>query len=93
MEKSYIEEFRSILRRLKASSNCERYNSICTKPSNADEKRIWKLCEAFWHPDYEQRTSDIEKYEPNPNLDSTTAEKYLKELTQLLDKLGWNKES
>lgn len=93
MDKEQIQAFRDVLKRIYAKENSEKYRSICIKTCNEDEKQIWKLCKAFWHPDYEQRTSDIEKYEPNPNLDNATAKRYLKELTQLLDKLGWYKES
>ena len=89
MEKETIQAFRNTLKRIYAKENSERYNSILIKTLNEDEERIWKLCEAFWHPDYAHRTSDIEKYEPNPNLDNDTAKRYLKELNHLLDELGW----
>lgn len=93
MDKEQIQAFRDVLKRIYAKENSEKYRSICIKTCNEDEERVWKLFEAFWHPDYEHRTSDIEKYEPNPNLDNATAKRHLKELTQLLDKLGWYKES
>ena len=93
MKKELIQKFRNILKRIYAKENSGKYHSICAKTCNDDEERVWTLCEAFWHPDYAHRTTDIEKYEPNPNLDSATAKRYLKELTQLLDKLGWYKES
>lgn len=89
MEKELIQAFRDVLKRIYAKENSEKYHSICIKTCNEDEERIWKLCEAFWHPDYAYRKSDIEKYEPNPNLDNVTAKRYLKELNHLLDKLGW----
>ena len=89
MDWNTINEFRSILKRIYSPENSEKYRLICTKTCNEDEDRIWKLCEAFWHPEYKYRTSDIEKYEPNPNLDHITAKRYIKELNQLLDKLGW----
>lgn len=91
MEKSYIEDFRNILRRLKANSNCERYNSICTKPCNADEERIWALCQKFWPQLYSDRNIIIEKYVANDCYDERTAQKYLAEIHELLDKLGWEK--
>ena len=93
MEKDTIAAFRDILRRIYLKENSEKYQLICTKVCNADEERIWQLCKAFWHPKYSYRTFDIEKYEPNPNLDDITAKRYIKELTQLLDKLGWHTES
>ena len=89
MEKEVIQAFRNTLKRIYAKENSERYHSICVKTCNDDEERIWKLCEAFWHPEYSCRTSDIEKYKPNPNLDNITAQRYIGELTYLLDKLGW----
>lgn len=89
MEQEVIQAFRNILKRIYAKENSERYNSICIKTRNEDEDRVWEICKAFWHPDYAHRTSDIENYEPNPNLDNAIAKRYLKELTQLLDKLGW----
>ena len=92
MEKEVIQAFRNILKRIYAKENSEKYNSICAKTRSEDEERVWKLCEAFWHPDYAHRTSDIEKYEPNPSLDDATAKRYLEELTQLLNKLGWYNE-
>lgn len=93
MQKDTVTALRNVLRRIYAKENKEKYHLICTKTSNQDEERIWELCKAFWHPEYLYRTSDIEKYEPNPSLDDATAKRYLKELTQLLDKLGWYKES
>ena len=93
MEKKLIQAFRDVLKRIYAKENSEKYYSICIKTCNEDEERVWKLCEEFWYPDYAHRTSDIEKYEPNPNLDNATAKRHLKELTELLDKLGWYKES
>lgn len=91
MEKSYIEDFRNILRRLKANSNCERYNSICTKLCSADEERIWALCQKFWPQLYTDRNIDIDKYVANNCLDEKTAQKCLAEINELLDKLGWEK--
>ena len=93
MEKELIQAFRDVLKRIYAKENSEKYYSICIKTCNEDEERVWKLGEEFWYPDYAHRTSDIEKYEPNPNLDNATAKRHLKELTELLDKLGWYKES
>ena len=90
MQKDTVTAFRNVLRRIYAKENKTKYDLICTKINNPDEERIWELCEAFWHPEYSCRTSDIEKYEPNPSLDDATAKRYLKELTQLLDKLGWH---
>lgn len=91
MEKQYIEGFRNVLRRLKANSNYERYNSICSKPCNADEERIWVLCQKFWPQLYSDRNVSIEKYVANNCLDEGTAQKYLAEIHELLDKLGWER--
>lgn len=91
MEKKVIQAFHDILKRIESKENSEKYRSICIKTNNDDEERVWKLCEEFWHPDYAHRTSDIDKYEPNPYLDNDIAKEYIEELTQLLDKLGWAK--
>lgn len=91
MDKELIREFRDILKRIYAKENSEKYRSICIKTCNEDEERIWEICKAFWHPNYVHRTSNIEEYEPNPNLDNITAKRYIKELINLLDKLGWYK--
>lgn len=93
MEQETIQSFRNILKRIYAKENSEKYRSICIKTRNEDEERVWSLCEAFWHPDYEQRTSDSEKYVPNPYLDNAKAKRYIQELNDLLDKLGWDKEN
>ncbi len=89
MEKDTVVAFRDVLRRIYAKENIEKYHSICTKTCCEDEERVWKLCEAFWPAEYSDRTSDIDNYEPNPNLDNVTARRYINELNQLLDKLGW----
>lgn len=44
----YKERFRNILKRLKSSSNRERYNAICTLTQNDDEQRVWAICRKFW---------------------------------------------
>jgi len=90
MEKAYVEGFRNILKRLKADSNRERYNAICSRPCNKEEERIWKLCEKFWPQSYSDRNVIIDEYVANEHLDERTAQQYLKELSYLLDKLGWN---
>ena len=89
--KTYINGFRNVLRRVKAQNNCERYNSICTNPGNADEERIWFLCQKFWPKLYTDRNIDIDKYVANNCLDEKTAQKHLAEIHELLDKLGWEK--
>ena len=91
MEKQYIEGFRDVLRRLKADSNRERYNSICTRTCNADEERIWVLCQKFWPQLDSDRNIIIDKYVANDCYDERTAQKYLAEIHELLDKLGWEK--
>jgi hypothetical protein len=83
------ELFRDVLRRMKSKGNYERYNSICTKPCNDDEERIWALCEHFWPKEYSKRQLDIGQYVINEELDPTMAKKYIAELQELLDKLGW----
>lgn len=91
MEKPYVNSFRNVLRRVKAQNNCERYNSICTNPCGADEERIWVLFQKFWPQLYTDRNIDIDKYVANNCLDEKTAQKYLAEIHELLDKLGWEK--
>ena len=89
MEKSYAEGFRNILRTLKSTDNSERYRAICTPPCTADEDRIWYLCERFWPRAHSDRDVSIEKYVANDCLDESVAWKYLEEINELLDKLGW----
>lgn len=44
----YRKRFRNILKRFNSNSNRERYNAICTLPSdNDDEKRVWGICKEF----------------------------------------------
>ena len=58
----YKERFRNILKRLNSDSNRERYNAICTLPSdNADEKRVWDICKEFWGKN--EAPLDIENYD------------------------------
>ena len=92
MEKEYVEEFRKILKRIKAVSNSERYHDICIRCHNEDEERIWELCEKFWPNGYAKKNVSIDEYIANENLDPDLAREYIKELTALLDKLGWAKE-
>lgn len=89
MQKDTVIAFRQVLKRIYAKENKEKYHLICAKASNQDEERIWELCKAFWHPEYSCRTSNIDDFEPNPSLDDVTAKRHIKELTHLLDKLGW----
>lgn len=91
MEKAYCEAFRNILRRIMADSNRERYRAICQHTCNKDEERIWQLCEHFWPKAYSDRSLNIEEYHPNNELDEFTAKRYIIELNDLLDKLGWEK--
>jgi len=91
MEKSYIEGFRNVLRRLNATNNSERYTAICTQICNPDEERVWILCQKFWPQVYSARTISIDKYVANDCLDEKIALKYIKEIHELLDKLGWEK--
>lgn len=44
----YKERFRNMLKRLKSSSNRERYNAICILTQNDDEQRVWAICREFW---------------------------------------------
>lgn len=53
MEQEIIQSFRNILKRIYAKENSEKYRSICIKTCNEYEERVWTLCEAFWHPNYE----------------------------------------
>jgi len=86
----YKERFRTILKRLNSSSNRERYNAICTLPSdNADEKRVWNICKEFWGKN--EAPLDIENYDVK-DLNTAYAKRLLDELEELLDKLGWEKE-
>ena len=83
----YKERFRNILKRLNSDSNRERYNAICTLPSdNADEKRVWDICKEFWGKN--EAPLDIENYDVK-DLDAAYAKRLLDELEELLDKLGW----
>lgn len=91
MGKKYVEEFRKILKRLKAESNRERYNALGNLSRNEDEERMWQLCRKFWQDEQSQREGNGE-YAINENLDEAMAQKYIKELTALLNKLGWAKE-
>ena len=92
MEKEYVAEFRKILKRMKADSNSERYHDICIRCHNEDEERIWELCEKFWPNEYAKRNVSIDEYVANEDLDPDLARKYIKEVTDLLDKLGWAEE-
>ena len=86
----YKERFRNILKRLYSDSNRERYNAICTLPSdNADEKRVWDICKEFWGKN--EAPLDIENYDVK-DLDAAYAKRLLDELEELLYKLGWEKE-
>ena len=85
----YKERFRNILKRLKSSSNRERYNAICTLTQNDDERRVWAICRKFWGNNKEPL--DIENYDVK-DLDAAYAKRLLNELESLLDKLGWEKE-
>lgn len=86
----YKERFRNILKRLNSDSNRERYNAICTLPSdNADEKRVWDICKEFWGKN--EAPLDIENYDVK-DLDAAYAKRLLDELEELLYKLGWEKE-
>lgn len=89
MNQNTIQEFRNVLKRIYLQENRERYTSLYAPERNGDEERIWKLCEEFWPPEYSKRTPNIEAYAPNSNLDDVIARRYIKELTELLDKLGW----
>lgn len=88
--KTYVDGFRNILRRLKAESNQKKYNDICTRCNNADEERVWQLCQKFWPQTFSDRNVNIDKYVANDSLYEQTAQRYLKELSDLLDKLGWD---
>lgn len=85
----YKERFRNILKRLKSSSNRERYNAICTLTQNDDEQRVWAIRRKFWGNNKEPL--DIENYDVK-DLDAAYAKRLLNELESLLDKLGWEKE-
>lgn len=91
MENTYVKGFRDVLSRMKDESNREKYNSICVRTHNEDEERIWELCQKFWPQDYSDRKENIEEYVVNTSLDVAMANRYLHELNDLLDKLGWNK--
>lgn len=86
----YKERFRSILKRLNSNSNRERYNAICTLPSdNVDEKRVWEICKKFWGKN--EAPLNIDNYDVK-DLNTDSAKRLLDELEKLLDKLGWEKE-
>lgn len=90
MEKAYEKGFRDVLSRMKADSNRERYNNICVETRNSDEERIWELCQKFWPKEDSDRKENIEDYVVNPCLDERNANRELRELNELLDKLGWD---
>lgn len=90
MENDKILAFENILSRIYSKENEEKYNLLATGICNEDEARIWELCEKFWfHPDSSYRTYNGKDYKLNHNLDNNMAKRYINELTQLLDKLGW----
>ncbi len=89
MEKEYVEGFSNILRRLHADSNREKYHSIFEGPRNEDDARVIDLCRKFWPLSNSNENKDIDKYIVNDRHNEATAQKYLSELTKLLDKLGW----
>ena len=91
MEKEYFESFRNILRRVKADSNREKYQAICSRTQSDDEERIWYLCKAFWPELRIWENINIDKYVPNASLDEAKAEEYICEIHNLLDKLGWKR--
>lgn len=80
MENTYVNGFRDVLSRMKDESNREKYNSICVRTHNADEERIWELCQKFWPQDYSDRKENIEEYVVNTSLDVAMANRYLQEL-------------
>ena len=90
MRQETRKEFVKILHRIYSVDNREKYRLINIKTNNSDEERVWQLCGEFWHPDYSHREHNIDDYEINPNLDEIMARKYIKELNELLDKLGWS---
>ena len=83
------EAFRDILRRIKSEENKDRYNSLGIRTTSESEERIWTLCEKFWPAEYEARKENIDDYIINENLDLMMAKRYLAELEELLDSLGW----
>ena len=89
MDTYITNEFRRILKRMYLPENDEKRRLICTKTCNEDEERVWKLCRAFWPTENGQTEFSIEEYVPNQQLDRATAKRYIKELDELLDKLGW----
>lgn len=89
MNKESLQSVRDVFKRIYSEENREKYRAICTNPQDEDERMVWALCKKFWHPQYSKRTTNFEKFEPNPNLDDATARKSIEKLTRLLDKLGW----
>lgn len=87
MNKKTISEIRRVFTRIKSESNSERYNLSNTHVLN-DEERLWELCKKFWSEDRCTTPLD-ENYKPNSELDDLTARRYIIELEELLDKLGW----
>lgn len=90
MAKPYVEGFRNILRRIKADTNIERYQSIFTQTTNDDEKRLRELCQKFWPKRYSDRDVDIDEYIASDGIDERIAQKNIAEITCILDKLGWD---
>ena len=89
MEKSYIEDFRNILRRVKSESNQERYNNLFTSEITDEERRLLNLFQKFWPDEYLKRTVSIDEYVANSNVDKKLAQKHIQEMHKLLDLLGW----
>ncbi len=89
MDKNILSDFKELLRRMYSNENYKKRRKISTELCNDDETRIWEICKHFWNTDYSQRSLDIEQFEPDPELDDLKAKRYIKELTELLDKLGW----
>ena len=91
MEKSYVEGFRNILRRVSKESNKEKYNLLFTSVPNEKEERILELCKKFWPESYSDRNVAIDDYKTRDYDDPKLAKKRLDEINGLLDDLGWDK--
>lgn len=73
--------------RMRMEENRERYYQMGCQERNADEEHAWDICQ-YIQPS--PQTVD-KQYEPKRDIGDAEAKRYLRTLTELLDKLGWAK--
>lgn len=84
-----LSAFRSVFKRIYLEKNYEKRVVICTQPRSVDEELVWTLCKSFWPIENAQRTSDIDRFRPNPDMSDKDVISNAQRLSELLDKLGW----